>query len=66
MTAASYVWIPLAEWDERPDDVLVQEGDAIYLARWRDGVWYDVEGHVLVPSAWMPIVKSASTTEKYG
>ena len=54
MTGAAYVWVPLAEWDERPDDVLVQEGDAIYLARYRNGQWMDMEGQVLVPSAWMP------------
>ena len=55
MTQPGYVWIPLTQWDERAEDVLVQEGDAIYLARWRDGIWYDVEDHVLVPSAWMPL-----------
>lgn len=55
MTGEGYVWVPLLEFDKRDEDVLVQEGDAVYLARWRDGLWFDIEGHVLTPSAWMPI-----------
>jgi hypothetical protein len=50
----TYQWRALVDFDKRADKVLVQEGDAVYLARWRDGLWYDLEGHVLAPSAWMP------------